>query len=83
MYIVDRSIRVRLVVIPSLLVLAACAGGDTPRDTAAAAPAAMGGPNANPIDTGMSAGNHAGMNHGAKASGPAPRDSNQKTPPRQ
>ena len=73
-----------LIAIPCLLALSACAkSGDASRDTAAA-PAATGGANANPIDTGMKAPAHdmAGMNHDTTANRPAPRDSTQRTPSR-
>jgi uncharacterized protein (DUF305 family) len=75
-----RRHRVWLAIVPSLLVLSACAGGgDAPDDTAAPAPAATLGANANPVDTGLSATRHdmAGMDHGAMANRSAPRDSNQ------
>ena len=61
-----------------LTLVSGCAkGADQQRDTAA--PPAVIGANANPMDTGMTSGTHdmAGMNHGAMASRPAPKDSNQ------
>ncbi|HKH93161.1 MAG TPA: DUF305 domain-containing protein [Gemmatimonadaceae bacterium] len=80
MLAIDHRHRLWLAAIPSLMVLSACSGsGDAARDTAAAAPAATAGANANPIDTGMTTSGHdmAGMNHGAMANRSAPRDSNQ------
>src|SRR5215218_1998578 len=66
-----------VVVVPLTLVSACSKGADARRDTAA--PAAVGGVNANPIDTGMvtTTREMAGMNHGTTASRPAPKDSNQ------
>ncbi len=71
--------RHRWLAIPLLLVVAsACSGGGERTDTAAA-PAATMGPGGNPVDTGMGAMSHgmAGMDHGAMANRPAPKDSNQ------
>ena len=79
-------VRLGLTVIPCLLALAACAGGkDAPHDTVAAAPAATGGANANPIDTGMAATTRdsAGMHHDTMTNRAATRDSSQRTPSRQ
>jgi uncharacterized protein (DUF305 family) len=67
-----------MVVVVILTLVSACSkGADAGRDTAA--PAAVGGANANPIDTGMTTTTHdmGGMNHGTMASRPAPKDSNQ------
>jgi len=68
-----------LSVLSALLLSSACSKGSESRTDTAAAPAAMAGPGANPVDTGMTAGTHdmAGMNHGAMANRSAPRDSNQ------
>jgi uncharacterized protein (DUF305 family) len=67
-----------IAVVVTLTLAGACAkGADQRSDTAA--PAAMAGPNANPVDTGMATMSHdmAGMDHGSMASRPAPKDSNQ------
>jgi uncharacterized protein (DUF305 family) len=67
-----------LPVVVALTLVSACAkGADQQADTAA--PGAVMGANANPMDTGMTSGTHdmAGMSHGAMASRPAPKDSNQ------
>jgi uncharacterized protein (DUF305 family) len=67
-----------MVVVVTLTLVGACSrGADQARDTSA--PAAVGGVNANPVDTGMSTATHdmAGMDHGAMARRPAPKDSNQ------
>jgi uncharacterized protein (DUF305 family) len=66
-----------MIVVVTLTLVGACSkGADQRRDTSA--PAAVGGVNANPVDTGMSTATHdtAGMNHGAMAGRPAPKDSN-------
>jgi uncharacterized protein (DUF305 family) len=67
-----------IAVVVSLTLVSACAKGPDQR-TDTAAPAAMAGPNANPVDTGMATMSHdmAGMDHGAMTSRPAPKDSNQ------
>ena len=68
-----------LTVLPVALLAIACAKGADERLDTAAASGAIGGANANPMDTGMTSGTHdmAGMNQGAMASRPAPKDSNQ------
>jgi len=72
-----------IVVVVTLTLAGACSkGADQPRDTSA--PAAVGGVNANPVDTGMSTATHdmAGMDHGATAGRPVPKDSNRKAAPK-
>src|SRR6187455_2089936 len=67
-----------LAVVVTLTFVSGCSkGADQRADTAA--PAAVGGANANPMDTGMATMNHdmAGMNQGAMASRSAPKDSNE------
>jgi uncharacterized protein (DUF305 family) len=68
-----------LTVFPVALLATACAKDTGERRDTAAASAAVGGANANPMDTGMTSGTHdmAGMNHGAMASRSAAKDSNQ------
>jgi len=66
-----------IVVAVTLTLGSACSkGGDTRRDTAT--PPAVGGVNANPVDTGMSTATHdtAGKDHGAMTGRSAPKDSN-------
>jgi uncharacterized protein (DUF305 family) len=67
-----------MAVVVTLTLVSACSRGSEQRgDTAA--PAAMVGANANPVDTGMTTATHdmAAMDHGAMASRPAPKDSNE------
>jgi uncharacterized protein (DUF305 family) len=68
-----------LAIFPVALLAIACAKGTGEQRDTAAASAAVVGANANPMDTGMTSGTHdmAGMNHGAMASRPSPKDSNQ------
>ena len=68
-----------LTVLPVALLAIACAKGADERLDTAAASGAIVGANANPMDTGMTSGTHdmAGMNQGAMASRPSPKDSNQ------
>ena len=66
-----------IAVVVTLTLAGACSrGADQPRDTSA--PAAVGGVNANPVDTGMSTATHdtAGKDHGAMTGRSAPKDSN-------
>lgn len=80
----SRSNCIRLLV-PCLLALGACSGGsDASRDTAAA-PAATGGANANPIDTGMTARpqDSTGMSHDSTTHRSSSGDSSQRMPSRQ
>lgn len=73
----------RIALVAAALLAVACAkGADERRDTAAA-PAAVGGANANPVDTGMRSTTHdsAGMNHGAMARDTSPNDSTRSTAP--
>jgi hypothetical protein len=72
-------------IVPCLIALGACAkGSDASRDTAAA-PAATGGANANPIDTGMTARpqDSAGMAHDSTTHRAASGDSSTRTQSRQ
>ena len=54
-------------------------GAEQQRDTAAAS-GAIGGPNANPVDTGKTLGDTAGMTHGDTTHRAAPKDSTRTTP---
>ena len=69
-----------LAVLPLALSAFGCSKGAEQRRDTAAAPAAIGGANANPVDTGMAARTHdtAGMSHDTSRT--APKDSTRKSP---
>ena len=63
--------------LPIVLAIGCSKGADTRRDSVAAQ-AAVGGANANPVDTGMRSRDTAGMTHDTSRT--APKDSTRKTP---
>ena len=69
-----------LVVLSAAVLAIGCSKGAEQRRDTATASAAVGGPNANPVDTGRTLGDTAGLTHGDTTRRPAPKDSTRTTP---